>query len=346
MAGTATIHAHHWHLPATTTLRLGWPRKLAAGVMVLIGGTFVAVTLIANLFSVGPAFDRLTDGFRPIMTQQQIATYQQDVQGMAAAGSEISTKLMPQLPQLLNMTPAQVNQMMGQYPAVEKGLATIPAAEKAFTPLLQNLDKTQPLFVSADAIPTKSIPAASVPWSLFAVGLIAIGLGVLVWFSPKVRAPIIATVVGAALIALPLSMNMVTKASNADQMNANLKPVYNQALIDQSKTTLNTLGAMGADMNKMMTALAQKMQVDPQQLPSLLKQQGLPATAAMLTAFPSTLDRFNGMVSQFDKHLSDYKILKPVSFEPIVWFMIGGGIALFLLGSAGIVICRSKRASE
>lgn len=343
MAGTATVHPHHWHVPAVTTLRLGWPRKLAAGVMVLIGIGFVAITLIANLFSVGPAFDRLTDGFRPIMTQSAITTAQHDVQGLSAAGTEIQSALLPALAQQLNTTPAQLQQLMAQqYPDVMKGLQALPTITPQFNALLATLDKTQPLFVSADAIPTKDIPATSVPWSLLVVGLVALGLGVLVWFSPRARAPIIATVLGAALIALPLSMNMVNKASNADQMNANLKPLYNQSLIDNSRGALTTLGAMGTQMQQqMLPQLAGQLHITVAQLQATLKQVA-PTTAGLLGGFDATMARFDNMIGQFDKHLGDYKTLKPVSFEPIVWSMIVGGIVLFLLGGAGIVICRGK----
>lgn len=347
MAGTATVHPHHWRVPAATTLRFGWPRRLAAAVMALLGAAFVVVTLAANLFHVGPAFDRLTDGFRPIMTQSAITQAQQDVQGLSAAGTEIQTKLLPALAQQLNMTPAQLQAMMTQqYPDVATGLSQVKPITQSFTGLLANLDRTQPLFVSADAIPTKDIPATSVPWSLLAVGVIALALGALVWFSPRVRAPIIATVVGAALIALPLSMNMVTKASDADQMNANLKPVYNQTLITQANGALDTLGKMGTQMNQqMLPQLAAQLKLTPAQLQGMLKQN-FPTTAAALAGLEPAMGRFGNLVAQFDKHLSDYKTLKPVSFEPIVWFMIGGGIALFLLGGAGMVICRGKGAAD
>ncbi len=343
MAGTAAVHPHHWHVPAVTTMRFGWPRRLAAGLMVLIGGTFIAITLIANLFSVGPAFDRLTDGFRPIMTQDAITTAQQNVQGLSAAGTEIQTQLLPALSQQLNMTPAQLQQFMAaNYPDVTTGLSQIKPIAASFTGLLANLDRTQPLFVSADAIPTKDIPATSVPWSLLAVGIIALGLGVLVWFSPRARAPIIATVVGAALIALPLSMNMVHKASNADQMNANLKPMYNQTLIDNANGALKTLDAMGTQLQQqMLPQLAAQLHMTSTQVQAML-QQVAPKTAALLGGFDVTMAQFDNMVAQFDNHLSDYKTLKPVSFEPIVWSMIIGGSLLFLLGGAGIVICRGK----
>lgn len=343
MAGTATFHPRQWHVPAVTTLRLGWPRKLAAGVMVLIGGAFVALTLIVNLFQVGPAFDRLSDGFRPMMTHQSISTAQQQVNGLSAAGAEIRTKLLPALAGQLRMTPAQMQQMMAkQYPDVATGLTQLQPISKQFTALLNNLDRTQPLFVSADAIPTKNLPATTVPWSLLVIGLATIGLGVLVWFSPRVRAPVIVTVVGAALIALPLSLNMVHKASNADQMNANLKPVYNQALITNAHGALRTLGAMGTQLQQqMLPQLAAQLQLTPAQLNEML-QRTFPTTATAVKSLPSAMTSFSQMVNQFDRHLGDYQTLKPVSFEPIVWFMIGGGIALFVLGGAGIVICRDN----
>jgi methylphosphotriester-DNA--protein-cysteine methyltransferase len=333
-------------MPTVTTLRLGWPRKVAAGLMVLIGGAFVIVTLLANLFHVGPAFDRLTDGFRPIMTHQAISAAQQQVNGLSAAGTEIQTKMLPALAQQLHMTPTQVQQMMAQqYPDVAKGLAQVQPISKSFTGLLNNLDQTQPLFVSADAIPTKDIPATSVPWALLAVGVVSLGLGVLVWFSPRLGTPIVVTLMGAALIALPLSMNMVHKASNADQMNANLKPVYNQALIDNASGALQTLGAMGTQLQQeMLPQLAAQLHMTPTQLQHML-QTSFPNTAGALATLPKAMANFRNMVGQFDKHLSDYNTLKPVSFEPIVWFMIGGGIALFLLGGAGVVICRFGRRS-
>jgi hypothetical protein len=344
MAGTATLHPHQWHVPSAATLRLGWPRKLAAGVMVLLGGGFVTITLMANLFHVGPAFDRLTDSFRPVMTQQSIQAAQQNVRGLSAAGSEIQTKLLPALAQQMNMTPTQLQQMMAtQYPDVAKGLAQVQPISQNFTALLNNLDQTQPLFLSADAIPTKDVPATSVPWSLLAVGLISIALGLVVWFSPRVRAPVIATVVGGALIALPLSMNMVHKASDADQMNANLKSMYNQSLIDNARGALQTLGAMGTQMqHKMLPQLAAQLHMTPAQLDSMLRHN-FPATGAALKSLPAAMTDFGDMVNRFDQRLADYNTLKPVSFLPIVWFMVGGGIALFALGGAGILICRGKQ---
>ena len=95
MAATPTAHAH-LHRPAISRQQLafGWPHRVAAGLLVLVGAAFVAVTLSANLFQVGPAFDRLTDDFRPIMSQKALQTDQQDIDTLAAAGAEIQTQML------------------------------------------------------------------------------------------------------------------------------------------------------------------------------------------------------------------------------------------------------------
>jgi hypothetical protein len=345
VAGTATVHPHH--LPHVTidrkTLRFGWPHKAAAGLMVLVGLSFVAITVFANLYQVGPAFDRMSNGFRPTMTEQSIQTARADITGLAAAGTEIQTKLLPTLATQLSMTPDQLSTFMTtQFPAVAAGLAALPSITPQFSGLVNTLDAQRPYFAAADAIPTKSLPATTVPWSLLAVGLVAAGLGVLVWFRPRGSA-IIATLVGAALIVTPLALSMPHKASYADTLNRNLTPVYTQQLITQSSSALTTLSTMGTQMqNTMLPALATQLHLQPAQLETFLGQN-FPATASALNRLPAAMTRFQRLVATFNTHLSDFNTLKPVKFVPIVWSMIIGGIALFLLGGAGVLITSGRK---
>jgi hypothetical protein len=344
MAST-TLHTH-LHRPAFSREKLayGWPHRVAAGLLVLIGAGFLAVTLAANLFHVGPAFDRLTTDFRPVMTQKAIQTDQQDIAALAIANTEIQTKMMPALAQQLGMTPTQFSTMMAtQYPAVTAGLAAVPQITPSFSSLVTTLDEQRPYFKAADAIPTTSVPATSVPWSLFAVGLLTAGFGVWVWFRPRGSA-VAVTVVGAALIAVPLILSMPHKASYADTLNDNLKPVYSQQLITQANSSVTTLSAMGTEMQqKMLPDLATQLNMTPEQLNTFMGQN-FPATSAALAGLPQSLGRFQNLVTTFDGRLSDYNTLKPVSFVPIVWFMIGGGAALFLLGGAGVLITSKKKS--
>jgi hypothetical protein len=343
MAASTTAHPH-LHVPALSREKLahGWPHQVAAGLMVLIGAAFIAVTLAANLFNVGPAFDRLTDDFRPMMTQKSLQTAQQDIAGLSAASTEIQTSMMPTLAQQLGMTPEQFAASTAEnYPAVAAGLAALPQITPSFSSLVATLDEQRPYFKAADEIPTASVPATSVPWSLLAVGVIAVGLGVWIWFRPRGSA-VAVTVAGAALIAVPLILSMPHKASYADTLNDNLKPVYTQQMITQAESSLATLGAMGAEMQqKMLPDLAARLGMTPVELNAFLGEN-FPATSAALAGMPESMGRFQGMVSAFDARLGDYQTIQPVTLVPIVWFMIGGGIALFLLGGVGVLITARK----
>jgi hypothetical protein len=341
---TNTLVRPRRQVPITTVHRRGSDlrRKAVAVLMMLVGAAFIVTTLVANLFSVGPSFDRLTDGFRPAMTQQAIAADRSDIKGLAAAGSEVQTKFLPTMASQLGLTPAQMNTaMQRQFPAVATGVSALPTIAVTFNGLVTTLDQQRALFASADAIPTKDLPARTVPWALLAAGIIVVGLGIYTWFAPRAGATV-ALVVGATLIAVPLILSLPQKASDADQLNANLKPVYTQALITQGGGALTTLSAMGSQMQTtMLPALATQLKVQPAALQASLGQN-FPATAAALKNMPAALTRFQGLIAMFRSHLNDYNTLKPVSFVPIVWLMIGGGIALMLLGGVGRWLARPR----
>ena len=319
-------------------------QKVLAALTALIGLAFIVTTLVANLFSVGPAFERLTDGFRPIMTQQSISSARSDVAQLGAAGNELQTQILPAMATQLKMSPAELNGMMGsQFPAVTAGMKALPAVVPSFDGLLTTLNAQRPYFTSADAIPTTNLPATTVPWALFVAGVVLVGLGVYMWFVPRLGA-MIAVVLGAVLVAVPLILSMPQKAADADQLNSNLKPVYTQSLITQSDAALTTLGAMGTQMQtQMMPALTTQLKMTPAQLQAFFAQ--FPDTSGALQNMPATMQKFQGLVGTFRTHLSDYNTLKPVEFLPIVWVMIGGGIALLLVGATGVWVTRRPAAN-
>jgi uncharacterized protein YidB (DUF937 family) len=308
----------------------------------LVGIAFIAVTFMQNLFAVGPAFDRLTNDFRPFMDTQALATAQQDIDGLAAAGGEIQNGMLPALAQQMGVGTDQLSGMIAQqYPDVAKGLAAIPQITPQFTTLVTTLNDQIPYFDAADAIPTSSLPAASVPWSLLAVGIVTFLIGLWAWFSPR-AASAVAMVLGLALIVVPLALNLPHKASYADTLNSNLKPVYNQQLIDSASASLTTLSAMGKQMQgEMLPGLANQLGMSGDQLTGFMAQN-FPKTAAALGGFQDSMTRFQGMVTAFSDRLADYETLKPVSLAPIVWMIIVGGALVLLLGFGGFVAARTR----
>ena len=87
-----------------------------------------------------------------------------------------------------------------------------------------------------------------------------------------------------------------------------------------------------------MPDLATQLNMTPAAAERPTSAKNFPATTAALAGLPQSMGRFQDLMARFDDRLSDYNTLKPVSFVPIVQFMIGGGIALLLLGGAGVLI--------
>lgn len=319
-------------------------RRIAAVVVVAIGLALVVATFASNLYKVGPSFENLTDGFRPIMTQQSLAIQAQDVAGLGAAATEMQTKLMPAFAQQLGMSDAQLAAYLDKnFPAVVSGEKLLPTAVPQFTGLVQTLGAQRPYFESADQIPTGTLPATTVPWSILAIGLLTMGVGIWLWFARRFSL-VAAGALGILLIAAPLAMSLPQKASDADQLNANLKPLYTQQLVTSAGASLQTLSAMGAQMQTgMMPAMAQHLGMSPTQLTTMLGQN-FPSTAKALNTLPSSLGRFQHMTQVFKDNLGNYNTLKPQEFVPIVWLMIGAGIALLVVaGGAGYVEARQRR---
>lgn len=308
----------------------------------LVGAGLVAMTLVSNLFAVGPAFENLITDFRPALTQQSLDTARADIAGLSAVQEEFSTKLAPALSQQLKMTPAQFDGFVTQnFPAVATGMGALPTVVPTFNGLIDTLDKQRPLFASADAIPTGSLPATTVPWATLGAGVLVLLIGTATLRSPKAGGAV-AVVVGLLLVLLPLALSLPGKAADADQLNANLEPVYTQTLVDNASAALGTIGAMGTEMQAtMLPALATQLKMSPEELQAFLGAN-FPATAQALQTMPASMGRFNGLVKVFDDNLGNYETLKPVALAPLILMMMVAGGLVAAFGAVTVVAGRKK----
>jgi hypothetical protein len=317
---------------ATRRPGIGWATRIPAIVVMLVGVVLVGITFTNHLFKVGPAFEDLTKGFRPVLTAQSIETARADVAALSAAGEEFQTAVVPAMAEQFGMTPEEFTAYVGQgFPGVADGMAALPQIVPTFSGLIDTLDAQRDLFASADAIPTTDIPATTIPWALLVAGILSLALGIFLWFVPRTGG-IVAIVLGALLVAVPLALSLPTKAANADQMNENLKPVYSQTLITQASGALTIVGTMGTEMSQtMLPALADQLGMTPDQLQTFLGDN-FPATAAALQSMPASLARFQGLVETFKANLDNYDTMKSVAFAPIIWTVIVGGAVMFVMG--------------
>lgn len=317
---------------------VGTSRKIAAGAVALVGVVFIILILVNNLFAVGPAFEEMIDDFRPVLQEEALAQAQADVDGLAAAGEEFQTQIAPGMAQQLGMTPDEFGAMVqSQYPAVAQGMQALPEITATFTGLIQTLDSQRELFESADAIPTDDLPATTVPWIILVSGIAAIVVGVLMLIPGRTWS-IVAVVLGAGLVIVTFALNLPQKAADADELNENLTPIYTQELIDGASASLTVVTAMGQQMQtEMLPDLAAQLGMSPDELNAFMGEN-FPATAAAMQTMPETLQRFEGFVGVFAMNLDNYETIQPVSFTPIIWAMIIGGIVIILMGGWALII--------
>ncbi|HSM02522.1 MAG TPA: hypothetical protein VK960_08825 [Acidimicrobiia bacterium] len=312
-------------------------KKRVTGSLVIAAGiALIAITVARNLFAVGPAFENLIDDFRPWLTDETIATLQADLDGLGGAVESIQTGMIPDLAAQLNVTPEELAATIGeQFPDVATGLQVVPQASGEFAGIIGLLDEQQANFLSADEIPTADLPATTVPWGFLAAGVLALVVGVAMLRFGR-WGDIAAVALGALLVVAAVVLSLPGKASDADDLNAALKPVYTEEMVTGASGAVAALGAMGDEMSSaMLPGLGQMLGMTPEEVQGFI-QQSYPEIAGAMQAMPDAIGRFDAMVATFAGNLDNYETLRPVAFVPIVWTMVGAGAVILLAGLAAL----------
>lgn len=323
-------------------------RRMPGILIGAVGVVLIAVTLYTNLFTVAPAFERMTDAFRPEMKSAELTDLRADLRSLSAIHDEFTTKVVPQLASATGVTPQQLSARLAeQYPAVSGGMAKVPEISTQFTAVVNLLDAEQSRFEEADAIPTKSLPATTVPWALAAAGVVCLAVGFLV---ARRRGGALAVELGLLLIIAPLVMTLPGKAEATDTMSDHLRPVYTAEFVQGAETALAGMKAMGTELQtKLLPGLGTMLKLEPAQVQAYLAAN-YPTVTSGIASMPAALARFDRLVGTFDGSLDDFDTAKDTELVPIVRVLIVAGVAVtglglwvLLHGTAGAFAVRRAR---
>jgi hypothetical protein len=315
-------------------------RKFIAASGVLVAGIAILVVGLMNgLFTVAPAFEDLTDGFRDtVMSDQAIEATQTDIAALSAVSTEMSETVVPTLSAQLGMDEATFSTFLAtEYPAVAIGTAALPGIVDQFEGVVGLIESQQANFESADALPTSGIPATTLPWMILGIGLLGIAVGLWMYFDGRLAAGT-ALVVGLVVVATTLSLSFIGKSADADAMNDAFRPVYTAELVEQSNGALQTVAAMGTEMQTaMVPGLAEALGMTVPEVEAFIGAE-FPATAAALQSLPEAMGRFQTTVGVFDAQLDNYDTIKDTALTPIAWTILFGGIVIALFGALGLFV--------
>lgn len=313
-------------------------RKYIAASGVLVAGIAILVVGLMNgLFTVAPAFEDLTDGFRDtVMSDQAIEATRTDIAALSAVSDEMSEKVVPTLSAQLGMDEATFGAYLAtEYPAVATGTAALPEIVDQFEGVVGLIESQQANFESADALPTSGIPATTLPWLILGIGLFGIGVGVWMYFGGRLAAWS-ALVVGVLVVATTLSLSFIGKSADADAMNDAFRPVYTAELVEQSSGALQIVAAMGTEMQTaLIPGLAEALGMTAPEVQSFIGSE-FPATAAALESLPEAMGRFQSTVGAFEAQLGNYDTIKDTALTPLAWTILLGGLVMALFGALGV----------
>ncbi len=312
-------------------------RSIAAGGVVIAGIVVLAVGLMNGLFTVAPAFEDLTDGFRDtVMSDEAIATTQADIAALSAVSNEFSTDVIPTLSGQLGMDPEAFNAFLGsEYPAVAAGAAALPGIIDQFNGVVTLIESQQANFESADALPTSTMPATTLPWLILGIGLVGVAIGLWMFFDGRMAAWA-GVVVGVLVIVSTLSLSFLGKSNAADDMNDAFRPVYTADLVSGSSGALQIVGAMGQEMQTaLIPGLAEALGMTVPDVQAFIGSE-FPATAAALGSLPDAMGRFQVTVGAFDSQLDNYDAIKDTALTPISWTVLLGGVAIALFAASAL----------
>ena len=320
-------------------------RRISSGVVALVGIVLLVSVFANNLFAIGPAFDDLTDGFRPHMTDEALEALQADL-GLLGQIPEEFEALAPQLTGALEMEPAQFDGFVGeQFPDVANSLAALPEIVLNFSGLIQTLADQQDNFSRADAIPTDFLPATTIPWGLTVIGFLFVGLGAFM-YQGNVRLGAKLTIgLGVAVILGSAILSLTGKSGDADDMNEALKPIYTTETVQGGIQALGVVGNMGNQMqNEMLPGVGEQLQMSPEDVGAFIGEAS-PTISRALQVMPDAMERFQGLLGAFDTNLDNYDTLRPVSLSPIIWsLLIASVIAVFAAGAVLVLEWRDAVA--
>ena len=320
-------------------------RRIAGAIVAVVGVVLLISTFANNLFQVGPDFEEMIDDFRPMLAEESIAAARADLAMLGGVGTEFETAIVPALSEQLGMSGEEFMAFTAtNFPAVANGVQALPEIVPTFNGLVDTLDLQRDLFDSADQIPTKDLPATTVPWGLFFAGLALVGAGIML-FRPGRTGLWLTGGLGVLIVVVTLILTLIPKAADADDLNENLEPIYTAELVAQANGALETVGAMGTQMQtEMLPALAQQLGLSGDELNGFLAQN-FPATAQALGSLPDAMGRFDGLVTTFENNLDNYDTIKPVAFTPIIFTLFFAGIVAVLAAGAVWWTGRAARPS-
>lgn len=283
-------------------------KRFASLIVLLAGAAWVASVFVLDYPSKFQATEHVTDAFRTTFSDAGEKQAADDIATVNAFATDFQGKAAPALAQQLNLTGDQFTTTIAtKFPAVGKGLQTLPEALPYFNDLAKTLADQQGNFQRVDDIPTSSLPATATPWLFLVPGVIAILIGFWGLVTRRGRVLLfVSALVGALVIAGTVFAKVPDKTKSADELTKAFRPVFTQETVDKGNDYLTTMTQMGDQLSQQaIPAIAQMLGVSSTQFALGIAQQ-FPTVATGLTSMPDIIKRMQALLDNIEAHIGDF----------------------------------------
>jgi len=338
-------------IPSTDRMaRDGLVRRIALGAVAVIGAFLVIFPLAIGLPGKSAASGDMMTAFRPQMTDTALAAGSADIATVGAMSKQMQTQMLPDLAAQMHLSQQQMGQFFAtSFPAVSTGMQQLPQVMARFGGLHQIMVDQQGNYQQADQIPTPFLPPTTMTLLFVLPGGVLLLIAAFGFYRPARARQLIAggAIVGVLLGAGLLATSMYGKASAADSMDTAFKPVFAAQAVQQARTDVTTMAAMGDELaGKTLPALASVLKVTPQQLSGMMAAK-YPDVAAGVAAMPAIMQRMQTSVSLIEGNVDNYAQTASIPWQPgsmvtVYWYMMVPALLLMAVGAGALLATRER----
>ncbi|MDN5896952.1 MAG: hypothetical protein L0H93_23380, partial [Nocardioides sp.] len=148
---------------------------------------------------------------------------------------------------------------------------------------------------------------------------------------------------GIFLIVFPLATGMFAKVQGVERLTNSLRPSFETAALEQTRTDLDTMQAMSDQLQtETLPALPGALGMTPGQFQSYMAQS-FPDVSSGISQLDTIMPSFQGLVGDLEAQQSNFHRADqvPTGFLPstlLPYFFVIPGVLLFVTGMAGLIV--------
>lgn len=146
--------------------------KIISVIIVIVGIVLIVMPFAYKMFDRAPAGADMMADFEPVLTRDNVTTFQGHMETFAGIQSDMQ-KMLPAFAQAMGTTEDQLNQMIQQqFPGLAKGMQQMDQMGQDFNTVVTVMDNNVENFQKANQLPMRNMP-----WFFVIAGGIIVVLG-------------------------------------------------------------------------------------------------------------------------------------------------------------------------